>query len=295
MLLLLLWGLVQASYGQDMQSMMGDSPFSNGMELETLVSGKIKQTALSASHLEQRADGSKIGIFARHYTLANEIKGTPHFTTASMGLSYHHPLANSRSWGMTGSYGSASDRPFRNGRDGMIALNGIYRSSEKWLWLANYSNNRPFMNHIPLPGFLFVKEHGREKNLMLGFPFIYILRPFASGQLSVRYLSILPYNHKLRFLYNSWTVMKPYLGLEQSIQAFFDSNRTTDQRRTFWQERKVTAGGEKSFGPFLKIDLQTGLAFDRQFFDARSYMRRQTAIRRIDDGAFVALNLKSMF
>jgi hypothetical protein len=296
--MLLFWCLcllMSPGYAQDMQSMMGDSPFASSLELEALTSSDIKQTTLAASHQFKREDESRIGVFARHYTLANDVSGAPNFTNASAGLSFHRPLSAGRSWGVMGSYGSASDKPFRDGRDGTIVLNGMYRSSEKWLWLGNYSNNRPFMNNIPLPGILYVKEHGREKTFMAGFPFIYILQPFAAGHLSVRYLAILPYNHKLRVLYNSWSVLKPYIGIEQSIQAFFDSARVTDQRRTFWQERKAVLGAEKSFGPFLKIDLQTGVAFDRQFFEARSYMRTQTHRRRIDDGSFVALNLKSMF
>jgi hypothetical protein len=183
----------------------------------------------------------------------------------------------------------------KEGRDGTIQVNGTYQLNEKWILLGNYSNNRPFLNNIPLPGFLYVQMQSREENVMLGFPFIYILKPFSDGMFSLKYLAILPYNHKLRILFNRVLWVKPYFGLEQQITAFFDSERTSDRARTFWKERRAAIGFEKSFGPFLKIDFQTGNSFDREYFSALSYGRKHSQVRKLSDGTYVALSLKSSF
>jgi hypothetical protein len=151
------------------------------------------------------------------------------------------------------------------------------------------------MNNIPLPGFAYIKEQSREKTTILGFPFIYVLKPFLEGNFSFKYAGILPYNHKMRVLYNNFSILKPYLGFEQGPLVFFDTSRTTDNLRTFWFERRVALGIEKSFGPFLKIDFQTGNSFDREYFNSRSFMRKHTNITKIHDGMYVSLNLKSSF
>jgi len=40
-----------------------------------------------------------------------------------------------------------------------------------WLLALSYSNNRPYLNNIPLPGFAYIIR-GDRFNAMIGFPFI---------------------------------------------------------------------------------------------------------------------------
>jgi hypothetical protein len=131
--------------------------------------------------------------------------------------------------------------------------------------------------------------------MMLGFPFIYILRPFYEDNFSIKYIGILPYNHKLRILYNRLSLFKPYFGLEQGPIVFFESDRISNNQRTFWFERKSMLGIEKSFGPFLKIDFQLGNSFDREYFNARSFARKHSNVEKIHDGIYGSLNLRSSF
>lgn len=238
---------------------------------------------------------SKFGLSGRYFELANSLSGIPNFYNTQFGASYQRNLEEKKSMAVSLSFGSASDKPFQDGRDGTIQVNGTYKLNEKWILLGNYSNNRPFLNNVPLPGFLYVQKHSREESLMLGFPFIYILKPFAEGMFSFKYIGVLPYNHKARVLFNQLTWVKPYFGVEQQIAVFFDSDRTRDRIRTFWKERRAVVGLEKSFGPVFKIDFQTGNSFDREYFSALSYSRQHSEVRKIHDGAFVALSLKTSF
>ena len=112
---------------------------------------------------------------------------------------------------------------------------------------------------------------------------------------SFRYVGFLPYNHKVRILFNRLDLFRPYFGLEQGPSVFFDSDRTTDSERTFWFERKSMVGIEKSFGPFLKIDIQLGNSFNREYFTARSFARQHSNLRKIHDGMYGSINLKSSF
>ncbi len=274
---------------------MGDYPFSTSLEVESLYSNGIKENTAIGSHQFQRMGNSKLGVFGRYFELENSKDGVPNFYNIQFGASYRHYFKDDKSLGLMASFGSSSDKPFRNGRDGTVMINSTYQLNEKWVLLGNYSNNRTFLNNVPLPGFIYISEQSRESAMMLGFPFTYILRPFYEGIFSFKYMGILPYNHKARILFNRLPLFKPYIGYEQGPQVFFDSDRLRNNERTFWFQRKAMLGAEKSFGPFLKIDAQLGNSFGREYFTARSFARRHSNITKIHDGAYFLINLKSSF
>ena len=295
LLIVLLLIFIPAAKAQEFQHLVGEYPFATSTELDTLYSKIITTNTVSASHHSRRFKNSKVGVFGRYFELGNAKKEYAHFYNIQFGGSYRHYFKDEKSLGVMASFGSSSDRPFKNGRDGTILINSTYQLNEKWVLLGNYSNNRTFLNNIPLPGFIYVKNQSREKSVMLGFPFIYILKPFYNNIFSFKYLGILPYNHKFRVLYNDLSIFKPYLGFEQGPLVFFDSYRIENNLRTFWFERKSMLGFEKSFGPFLKIDFQSGNSFAREYFNARSFARRHTQVKKINDGMYVSLSLKSSF
>lgn len=280
---------------QEFHHLVGDYPFATSLEVESLYSGGIKENMTAGYHHSARTGNMKLGVFGRYFELNNSKAGTPNFYNIQFGGSYRHYFKDDKSLGLMASFGSSSDKPFKNGRDGTALINSTYQLSEKWVLLGNYSNNRAFLNNVPLPGFVYISEQSRETTTMLGFPFIYILKPFCENNFSFKYIGILPYNHKVRVLLNHLSFFKPYLGFEQGPMVFFDSDRTSNNERTFWFERKAMLGAEKSFGPFLKTDLQFGNSFSREYFTARSFARSHSEIRKINDGMYISLNLRSSF
>ena len=280
---------------QEFQHLVGDYPFSTSIELESLHSSEIKENTVAGSYHTKRFGNSKVGVFSRYFELNNSASKIPNFYNIQFGGSYRHYFEDGKSLGVIASFGSSSDKPFKNGSDGTVLINSTYQLNEKWVILGNYSNNRTFLNNIPLPGFIYVQEQSRHETVMLGFPFIYVLKPFSGEDFSFKYIGILPYNHKLRVLYNRWSLFKPYIGYEQGPIAFFYSERTSEKLRTFWFERKAMLGLEKSFGPFLKIDFQFGHSFNREYFSAQSFARRHSDVRKIQDGVYGLINLKSSF
>jgi hypothetical protein len=286
---------ISMASAQEFHHLVGEYPFSFSLEVESLYSSQIKENTAGGSHHFNRVGNSRVGVFGRYFELNNSKKDISSFYNIQFGGSYRHYFSNDKSLGIMSSFGSSSDKPFKNGSDGTILVNSSYQLNSKWVLLANYSNNRPFLNNVPLPGFIYVREQSRESSVILGFPFIYILKPFYEGRFSIKYLGILPYNHKIRVLYNNFSHLKPYLGFEQGALVFFESDRISKNQRTFWFERKAMMGFEKSFGPVLKIDGQLGNSFDREYFNARSFNRRHSEIRKIHDGIYASLNLKSSF
>lgn len=209
-------------------------------------------------------------------------------------VAYKRKLSGDKFWLASASYGSASDRPFRNGRDGTLGLNYIQKISDKWFIAGNYSNNRPFLNNVPLPGFFYIKEMTKERSFVIGFPFIFWSRPLGE-QWSIRYFGLLPWTHRLKILYSKSPFFMPYFGFEQSPQTFFRHDREERFNRFFWFERRVGPGIEGRLNRTLKYDLSTGLAFDRQFFEARNFSQSKEYLLNVENAYFVAFNLRLNF
>jgi hypothetical protein len=89
-------------------------------------------------------------------------------------------------------------------------------------------------------------------------------------------------------------LFKPHLRFEQRPLVFL-SDRASNYERSFWFERKAMMGLEKSFGPFLRIDFQFGNSMNREYFTARSFARSHSDVRKIHDGIYGSLNLRSSF
>src|SRR5690606_26064877 len=88
-------------------------------------------------------------------------------------ISYRRMTEDQNFWSAAVSFGSASDEPFKNGRDSTLGANFLKKFNRRWFGILNYSNNRSFLNNIPLPGFIYVKEMSQERSLILGFPIVY--------------------------------------------------------------------------------------------------------------------------
>src|SRR5690606_12799452 len=135
-------------------------------------------------------------------------------------VGYRKETEADKFWFMSLSYGSASDRPFKNNRDNTLGANFIKKFNSNWFALVNYSNNRNFLNNIPIPGFFYIKEMSREQTLVFGIPFIFWMKPISDNW-SFRYLGLLPWTHRLKILYTKFAMISPYVSLEQSPQSYF--------------------------------------------------------------------------
>lgn len=262
----------------------------NGPEKSKVVSSAInvgqrlyqdEKNNISVGARYQKLDLNDQAEFVRDYY---NIQGT---------ISYRRLTAKNKFWSTSLSLGSASDQPFKNGRDFAISANYLKQVNDKWFIVANYSNNRPFLNNIPIPGFFYIKEMTQERAMVIGFPIFYWMTPLNANW-SFRYFGILPYTHRARLLYTKWQFIKPYIGIEQSPDTYFRHDRESRGDRFFWFERKLAAGIEGGFSRQLRYDLSGGLAFDREFFEAKNFAQEKKNRYRIENGYFIGLNLRFM-
>lgn len=235
-----------------------------------------------------------VGAKYQKLDLTNDTPLLRDFYNHQGSVSYKRELKDDKFWLGSISYGSASDRPFKNNRDSTLSANYIQKINSKWFIAGNYSNNRTFLNSIPLPGFFYVKEMSREKTFVIGFPFLFIVRPL-SEKWTFRYLGILPWSHRVKLLYTNWKFIKPYMGFEQSPQTYFRHDRDSRYDRFFWFERRALLGIESGLSRAMKFDLAGGYAFDRQFFEARNFSQSKDFLVNLENSFFIGLNVRYNF
>lgn len=209
-------------------------------------------------------------------------------------VSFKKNFEEGKFWLINGGFGSASDRPFKNSRDNTISSNLIYKFNEKWIGVVNYSNNRTFLNNIPLPGVFYIASAERHKTLIIGFPVIFWTNPL-SDNFSFRYIGFMPWTHRFRVYYEKFGFVRPYAGVEQQPQTFFRHDREERFDRFFWFERRITTGAEGILTKSLRYDLGGGYAFDRQFFEARNFSEKKEFLINLENAWFVSLHLRLKF
>ena len=291
-------------FAQDLSFLMDNAPTTN-IEADGLYApeqdfendsdnSKVLFSRLQASHAFRKEQSTWIvGGRSEKLDLSSQNPSLDDYYSYQLSLSYRRRQDDGKFWSLNGSYGTASDRPFKNSEDSTVGLTYIQKFSPRWFGVVNYSNNRAFLNNIPLPGFFWVKELSKEKTLVVGFPFIVWVTPISQNW-SFRYLGILPWHHRLRLVYDAKWV-NPFVGLEQSPQNFFRHDREKQRERFFWFERRVGAGLEGRLGPHYRYELFNGLAFDRQFFEAKNFSESKQELNNLENSYFVSLNLKISF
>ncbi len=305
--LLLLWLLLPSwSWSQEIFSFLSPKSKSTSIEVEGIyLPNKDVENGRDETQVFERGgtvnqkiftDGNNdfsVGARYRELDLAASSPILRDYYNHQLNLSYKRTLPDDLFWMTSISYGSASDRPFKSHKDNTLGATYIQKFNPRWFGVLNYSNNRSFLNNIPLPGFFFVKEMSRDKALVFGFPFLFWLRPLGK-RWSLRYFGLMPWSHKLRIFYKAG-VFSPYVGFEQGPQSFFRHDRKESQERVFWFERRLSAGMEGSLSKHVRLDLSGGFAFDRQFFEAKNYSDKKDDVSNLEKAWFLALNIRLSF
>lgn len=95
---------------------------------------------------------------------------------AQYGARWSYKDAESNTWGASASVGSASNKPFEG--DDVTIVNALVTKkinadeNSSWVYLLAYSNNRSFLNNIPLPGFAYIfMDPSKARGGAIGIPF----------------------------------------------------------------------------------------------------------------------------
>lgn len=219
-------------------------------------------------------------------------------SNSNFGLTYAQKLESGKYWALNGSFGSASDQPFSHPNVDTLGANFFYTTSvseqETWLFIVNYSNNRPILNNIPLPGFAYLYMPSKTFRGVFGFPFAFFrweFQPDFAWSFFVASFSIL----KTELSYSIKGPLQVFTSFDFSQQPFYMRERDNTKDRFFYDEKRLAVGIRSPLNMNLMADLSGGVAFDRNFFEAEGYEKAYQ--NRLSIGAtwFAAANISARF
>ncbi len=173
------------------------------------------------------------------------------------------------------SYGSASDRPFRRVSNDTASANYVHQFNEKWWMLVNWSNNRTFLNNVPLPGVFYVAKMSRQETLLYGLPVFMWRKRWASG-IEGQYFGFIPFNHRAHvgWFWNDFHGV--VLSYEYRPQVYFRDARQERDERFFFIENRLLLEIQGSIIPrLLQWQIGAGHAFNRSAFEARNFSSKK--------------------
>lgn len=193
------------------------------------------------------------------------------------GLSWSSQDEQKNSWGANVTYGSASDDAFA-GSDVSTFSGTLTRKINKtptssWIYFLNFSNNRGFLDNVPLPGvaYLFFEPDFKSGGA-LGLPFFfYFWKPTA--KISTNVFMLVPSVVKGTLGYSLSEKLEAQFKLEYGQQVFMQHDRQDKKQRMFYDTFKAVAGLKHSFDRSSFIEASLARVMNRRFFYGQSVFK----------------------
>ena len=211
-----------------------------------------------------------------------------------LGGQYRQQFADGWIGGVAVGLGSASDKPFASWAETLLDVNMFARipteGHNAWLFFLNYSKTREFLPNVPLPGVGYWYEPSDQVRLVVGVPFAFLtLRPVKEIALSFSYFLVR--SVRARVAYSPLRFLRLYGNFEWRNESYYRADRQDDKDRFFYYEKQISAGIEAFLNQHVSLDLSAGYAFDRFYFEGRTYADRDQNRVSVGNGPFVMLRL----
>jgi hypothetical protein len=216
---------------------------------------------------------------AQHLRFPN-LKANTNFVPVSdlyndqVGVAWSQRDEDNNTWGLNANFGSASNRPF-SGSDVTAIDATITRKYEtsmrtSWLIFLNYSNNRSFLNNVPIPGFAYIFANlEKTQGGVIGLPFFsYWWR--LTEDLSMSLFLLVPSTAQWQIGYMLGGPFQFNLKAEYGQETFLRSNRTQRDEQIFYEAAKAAASLKSYFGATTFIELEFSRLFFRSLYDGES-------------------------
>jgi len=217
----------------------------------------------------------------------------------SFGAVHRRRLANGWILGGNLSLDSPSDRPFSGWDETAINLNGFLRipsgRSDAWVFFLNYSSNREFAPHVPIPGAGYLYAPSRDFSFLAGVPLLFVnWSPAAGVKLRGFYFPI--HTVFLGGEYELGSGWKLFASWRWENDRYYRYGRADRDHRLFWYEQRLEAGLTLEAGPGMELTLSGGYAYDRFFFEGTSYEDDRTENRiNLSPGFFISARAAARF
>jgi hypothetical protein len=216
----------------------------------------------------------------------------------NVGATFRHLLEDDKIIGGYFAFGSRSDKPFDSAHETTLGTTLFVRipdgDKNAWLWSVNYSNNREFLNNIPLPGVAYQYAPSKRISAIVGVPFALVwYKPTDATSLFLGYYLVRTVHAKARYRLSE--VFSCFAGFDWDNQRYLRSGRRDREHRLFYYEKRLNAGVAVDIMQDVKIEIAGGYAFDRFYFEGTTYSDRSQNRIDVNDGPYASINAQFSF
>jgi hypothetical protein len=188
----------------------------------------------------------------------------------SLGVTGAHQFDNGWIAGLGLSGGSASNRPFENGKELNANVNAFLRipvrETDAWNFTLAYSPLGQIA--FPVPGVSYFWHPSECFSANIGLPFSMHWRPMDDLSLDLSYMLLTTVH--ARATYRLSDSIRLYGGFNWINQGYHLSADGESTNRFFYYEKNLTAGIHWTFTRQLSFDLASGYAFDRYYSEGHA-------------------------
>lgn len=208
------------------------------------------------------------------------------FGTIEIGGAWQKKEEDGDRHGLSLTYGSAGRRLLDNGETPIITGNFLIENkiseTKSWIYVFSYSNNRVFLNNIPLPGFAYVRSE-KTHTLVIGAPFLFGMWRLDPWHMSA---SLSPWSATSDVAYRFYGPFMAYSNLKWTPKAYENLVENSDDRFIF-DKKEWGTGLRAFFGRRGSLSVGYLWNFDRRFLLGESLSKRRSdAIAIGDSGGF---------
>jgi hypothetical protein len=191
------------------------------------------------------------------------------------GVRYARQMEAGRAWGVSAIVGYESDVLFNSIHETSLSLtlDAKVPSGDRnaWLFFLNYSNNRYFLNNVPVPGvaYQFQTESGDLRGLV-GIPFAALFwtpAPLWDGRLTVFGPRRLNIDGGCRVD----GAVRLHGGFDWGGQTWLRAERSNDDDQLQFERKRLYAGVATPLPGRLLLDLTGGRQFDQEFYEDHTF------------------------
>jgi hypothetical protein len=218
--------------------------------------------------------------------------------SVSLGGGWDRELESGDGVGVTAAFGSDSDAPFRRLQDTTVNVTAFYHmpygEHGTWHFFANYSNNRTFLNAIPIPGAIYSYVNPAKRLFWAaGFPLAFVSWGFTE-RWDLRASYIVPKTGSFEIGYKVLLPLtRVYVRIENQQKPYLRNDREYFTEQLFLQRARAGLGIQSPLSKAWSFDFETGYEFARSFHEEEN--REESAYAYMADDWFAKAQVTYRF
>jgi len=216
----------------------------------------------------------------------------------TLGADYIRNTERNNFLGLSASAGFKSDQIGKSlhelGFEALVFLRSPSTQTSGWIYFGQFSNNRNYLNWLPIPGIAYHSAWRDKLSFALGVPYS-SFRLAPSREFRFEGSFQLFQAARAQAIYSVESGEAFVLGFRWDHEGYLLNGRTDRSERLIVEEKRVFGGFEAQIIPDFRLQLVAGMLFDKKLARRTSMFKDPASQIVLDPALFGTLNVYVTF